>query len=226
MPTENRSTMVSVPRELLQCASREPSGEVINVSRRNALEALRALLAQPAEHQGEPVAGEAVYQLRNTFVGNVWRDADKEAYDSAEKLAEYERRVLYTRPAPAAQQEPVATLYTAIENGFSDFACLGALDGGSYYKMTPLYTHADPGEVERLREEVEKQRRLKMLVAENLQNALANCSVYRYQLNEQSTLLQLGLTMINRGIVSFDDQIEYRQKLAALSASAEQEVKS
>ncbi|WP_457274080.1 hypothetical protein [Pseudomonas fulva] len=79
----------------------------------------------------------------------------------------------------------------------------------------------DTAEVERLREEVEKQRRLKMLVAENLQNALANCSVYRYQLAEQSTLLQVGLTMINRGIVSFDDQIEYRQKLAALSASAE-----
>lgn len=85
----------------------------------------------------------------------------------------------------------------------------------------PSAAVAEPAEVERLREEVEKQRRLKMLVAENLQNALANCSVYRYQLAEQSTLLQVGLTMINRGIVSFDDQIEYRQKLAALSASAE-----
>ncbi|WP_183001687.1 Arc family DNA-binding protein [Pseudomonas sp. UMC65] len=43
----------------------------------------------------------------------------------------------------------------------------------------------------------------------------------RLQLAEQKTLLQLGLEMINRGIVSFDDQVEYRQKLAALSASAE-----
>ncbi|WP_281211542.1 hypothetical protein [Pseudomonas fulva] len=89
------------------------------------------------------------------------------------------------------------------------------LDTSSY--RVPLYTHADPAEVERLREEVEKQRRLKMHVAENLQNALDNCSVYRAQLAEHSTLLQLGLEMINRGIVSFDDQIEYRQKLAALA---------
>lgn len=38
----------------------------------------------------------------------------------------------------------------------------------------------------------------------------------RVRLAEQKALLQLGLEMINRGIVSFDDQIEYRQKLAAL----------
>lgn len=72
-----------------------------------------------------------------------------------------------------------------------------------------------------LRADVERQRRLKMLVAEKLQNALNNCSVYRVQLAEQGALLQQGLEMINRGIVSFDDQVEYRQKLAALSASAE-----
>jgi len=51
MPTENRSSnteMVSVPRGLLQSAAREPSGEVINVSRRHALATLRDLLAQPA----------------------------------------------------------------------------------------------------------------------------------------------------------------------------------
>lgn len=51
MPTENRSSnteMVIVPRGLLQSAAREPSGEVINVSRRHALETLRGLLAQPA----------------------------------------------------------------------------------------------------------------------------------------------------------------------------------
>ncbi|WP_350404543.1 hypothetical protein ABCR88_11115 [Pseudomonas sp. W17] len=75
-------------------------------------------------------------------------------------------------------------------------------------------------ENERLRTDVERQRRLKMLVAEKLQNALANCSVYRVQLAERDALLQQGLEMINRGIVSFDDQVEYRQKLAALSASA------
>lgn len=40
------------------------------------------------------------------------------------------------------------------------------------------------------------------------------------KLAERDALLQQGLAMINRGIVSFDDQVEYRQKLAALSASA------
>ncbi|ERO65529.1 hypothetical protein [Pseudomonas piscis] len=80
-------------------------------------------------------------------------------------------------------------------------------------------------ENEELRTDVEKQRRLKMLVAEKLQNALNNCSVYRVQLAERDALLQQGLAMINRGIVSFDDQVEYRQKLAALSASAEPGVK-
>ena len=70
-----------------------------------------------------------------------------------------------------------------------------------------------------MNEEAEKQRHLKILVAEQLQNAQANCSVYRYQVKERDALLQLALQMINRGIVSFDDQIEFRQKLCALTAS-------
>lgn len=83
-------------------------------------------------------------------------------------------------------------------------------------QAVPLYTRADAGEVE-------QQRKLKMILAERVENAEANCSVYRHQIEEQQALLQLGLTMINRGIVSFDDQIEYRQKLAALSTTAKPE---
>ena len=59
MPAENRSSnteMVSVPRSLIQSASREPSGEVINVSRRHALETLRELLSKPAPQPPEPIA--------------------------------------------------------------------------------------------------------------------------------------------------------------------------
>lgn len=70
-----------------------------------------------------------------------------------------------------------------------------------------------------MNEEAEKQRHLKMLLAEQLQNAQANCSVYRYQVKERDDLLQLALQMINRGVVSFDDQIEFRQKLCSLSSS-------
>lgn len=124
-----------------------------------------------------------------------------------------------TQPAPQPHPDPIAWMVGTAFWWTKEEAERDAADTG--LPIVGLGPMTDTAEVERLREEVEKQRRLKMLVAENLQNALANCSVYRYQLAEQSTLLQVGLTMINRGIVSFDDQIEYRQKLAALSASAE-----
>lgn len=131
-------------------------------------------------------------------------------------------RVLLSQPAEQPRGEPVGEV-VAFGEGLHEIAWAA----GRMPKLgAKLYTHAGPAEVERLREEVEKQRRLKMHVAENLQNALDNCSVYRAQLAEQHALLQLGLTMLNRGIVSFDDQIEYRQKLADLSASAEPQVKS
>lgn len=47
---------------------------------------------------------------------------------------------------------------------------------GLYADPIPLYAHPDAGEVE-------KQRRLKMILAERVQNAEANCSVYRYELD-------------------------------------------
>ncbi|BBT40930.1 hypothetical protein [Pseudomonas putida] len=97
MPTENRSSnteMVSVPREWLNSVAllQMPLDQL----QEQAVEFLCEPCDEPAEqHQGEPV-----YQLRNTVVGNVWRDADKEAYDSAASLVEYERRVLYAHAAP------------------------------------------------------------------------------------------------------------------------------
>ncbi len=128
-------------------------------------------------------------------------------------------RAILAQPAPQPHPDPIAWMVGTAFWWTKEEAERDAAETG--LPIVGLGPMTDTAEVERLREEVEKQRRLKMLVAENLQNALANCSVYRYQLAEQSTLLQVGLTMINRGIVSFDDQIEYRQKLAALSASAE-----
>lgn len=50
---------------------------------------------------------EPVYQLRNTKLGFVWRDADFEAYASAAKLLDYERRIMYAEePAPVAVVMP------------------------------------------------------------------------------------------------------------------------
>ncbi|SEB78584.1 hypothetical protein SAMN05216178_2251 [Pseudomonas saponiphila] len=82
-------------------------------------------------------------------------------------------------------------------------------------------------EVEGLRSDVEKQRRLKMLVAEELQNALNNCSVYRVQLAERDALicdvleafkLEPDGSCINPGR---DFIRPWAEKVAALSASAD-----
>ena len=152
-------------------------------------------------------------------------------------------RALLTQPAEQHQGEQVASVpvdrcydvrakmiiaFNEAKKAGADLDdCLdSAYKAALRFSPNPQTSDVAPAEIERLLEEVEKQRRLKMHVAENLQNALDNCSVYRAQLAEQHALLQLGLTMLNRGIVSYDDQIEYRRKLADLSASAEPQVKS
>jgi hypothetical protein len=85
------------PAECPVCCSDEPHTGTCGSSDPRAL--CNRAKAEPAPAQDEPV-----YQLRNTAVGNVWRDADKDAYDSAAKLVEYERRALYRRPAQTEQQ--------------------------------------------------------------------------------------------------------------------------
>ncbi|WP_336334297.1 hypothetical protein [Pseudomonas putida] len=135
-----------------------------------------------------------------------------------DSAAKWEIHEVLAQPAPQLHAEPIAWMVGAAiwwtkEEAERDAAATGL-------PIVGLGPMTDTRDVKRLRDEVENQRRLKMHVAENLQNALDNCAVYRAQLEEQRVLLHLGLVMINRGIVSFDDQIEYRQKLAALSASA------
>lgn len=101
------------------------------------------------------------------------------------------------RAAPQPHVEPITWMadtafwWTKEEAG-RDAAATGMLIVG----LGPM---ADKAAVERLRDEVENQRRLKRHVAENLQNALDNCAVYRAQLEEQRVLLHLSLMMINRG---------------------------
>lgn len=75
--------------------------------------------------------------------------------------------------------------------------------------------------VDVLEQEVERLNHVKLTLKELAESRADNCSVYRAQLSERDALLNLGLTMINRGIVSFDDQLEYRQKLHALNTTAE-----
>lgn len=88
----SNTEFVSVPRDLLNRYVGGDDSDWVEAGQQ-----LRAILAQPAaQHQGEPV-----YQLRNTVVGKVWREADKEAYDSSADLGEYERRLLYAHAEPA-----------------------------------------------------------------------------------------------------------------------------
>jgi hypothetical protein len=133
MPTENRSSnteMVSVPRELLERATKDYTGrqnwDALEPERLKAVEELSALLAQPAEqHQGKP----AVWM----FIG---------------------------------------------DDGHKHF---------SYSKQTPehkpLYTHADPGEVERLRAEIQSLRK-------TLPNSTTDLVDLRAQLAERDALLR------------------------------------
>ncbi|BBV96413.1 hypothetical protein [Pseudomonas monteilii] len=148
MPTENRSSnteMVLVPRELTpemrqayEAHSLAPVGPISKTGY------LAMLDAAPAQHQGEPVA---------------WLlfEGDEEPVDftllpEVAKAWPEHAQPLYTHPAPAEQQDPVAVLYA---NG----TVLTKADCGDVFDIcckveTPLYTQADPGEVERLRGQV------------------------------------------------------------------------
>ena len=94
--------MLSVERELLVRAVKAIEKHHSSLSWEIA-EELRGLLNKPTtQHQVEPV-----YQLRNTKLGFVWRDADFEAYASAAKLLDYERRIMYAEePAQVAVVMP------------------------------------------------------------------------------------------------------------------------
>lgn len=73
--------------------------------------------APAAQHQGEPI-----YQLRNTKLGCVWRDADFEAYASAAKLLDYERRVMYAeQPAPVVVAVDAEILERFPEINFANY---------------------------------------------------------------------------------------------------------
>ena len=86
-----------------------------------------------------PVQGEPVYQLRNTVMGNVWRDADKESYDSAASMAEYERRVVYTHADPGEAEQLRAEL--AVTKKLYAEASQASYDfGGMQMQIDTLHT--------------------------------------------------------------------------------------
>ena len=180
-------------------------------------EQVTAYLAKPAEqHQGEPVAlperkGTHLHYdtLMPTF-SKGWNAC----LDEIAKLGP-----LYTRPV---QGEPVAWKWTQ-ENGLT---LLTTKENSTFYEgkgtftKTPLYAHADPGEVERLRAELETmaadrdaEKAMKAKAREQRDRVSA-------QLAEAHTLLrEIKAGVMHKGWVvgvSIPSQID-----SALSASAE-----
>lgn len=146
MPTENRSSnteMVSVPRDLLQkwqrCALRWKI-DIIGIE-------IMDVLAKPADqHQGEPVAYADPRSFENlkSFgrLGGIYLHEWMWAEPEPGMVP------LYTRPA---QGEPVA--YLCKSEG-AKWLQYGSKVGDPWkpgeVEVTPLFAHADPGEVERL----------------------------------------------------------------------------
>lgn len=124
MPTENRSSnteMVSVPRALIEQAMQACFDAGYGIPH----DALRDLLAQPAQHQGEPVA-----------------------HFDLKELARLKD----------------------MKSGY--MGCYAYRDPGAL--VTPLYTHADPGEVERLHSKIETMRNKNNEYCEEVEH-LRNC---------------------------------------------------
>lgn len=87
------------------------------------------------EYRTKPAAqghGEPVYQLRNTKLGTAWRDADLEAYASAAKLLDYERRIMY-----AEQPSLVSALITDEQILEAMRQSIASADGGYVVDTAP-----------------------------------------------------------------------------------------
>lgn len=194
-------------------------------TRLSAQHAIEALLAQPAEqHQGEPVAlperkpWNGLLATADNLRGEGWNAC----LDEIAKLG-----TLFSRPA---QGEPVAWRYRHTEPGMSWFftetpEANGCLVDGFKYEVCPLYASADPNASwkavadEQMKVIEDLQRRIK-----NAELALKaqtqNRDTLRAQLSERNVLLR---HLYDHNELSLgDDQLI----LAALSASAEPEIKS
>jgi len=135
------------------------------------------------------------------------------------------------------QSEPVAWWYwdEDDEEGFKDRILISDLVGvhgpesrdhkGHHWVTQPLYTHADPAEVERLRDDLETMRRKNNeywheteVLRAHLGEAEAGCMRLRAQLAEAHALLQQAVD--NEESFNFDQTLISRIK-TNLSASAE-----
>lgn len=221
MPTENRSSnteMVSVPREaVVQAAELLQEYNKCSIARD-----LRAILAQPAvQHQGEPMALPARKDPTEAWAipGGVHKAEGWNAcLDEIAKLGR-----LYSRPV---QGEPVAR----VEVGPDRNACLAitdndwlrALKGRAMHQVVPLYAHADPGEVERLRADAVTQKAIADEAWAEVEKCRENSRIITQQVDTLRAQLAEGqalLREIHDGALS--GFARYSKIEEFLSASAE-----
>ncbi|MDF3929844.1 hypothetical protein [Pseudomonas putida] len=169
MPTENRSSnteMVSVPRGLIEQLEQFGEGSTPGRTvRKDALEQLYACCTQPApQPHPEPIAwmvGTAFWWTKE--------EAERDAAATGKPMTPFGPMTGTYTPAEQHQGEPVAVLYA---NGI----VLTKADCGDVFDIcckveTPLYTHVDPGEAGKWRNEAHRFN----LEVERLRAQLAEC---------------------------------------------------
>ncbi|WEA18670.1 hypothetical protein [Pseudomonas juntendi] len=235
MPTENRSSnteMVSVPREaVVQAAELLQEYNKCSIARD-----LRAILAQPAvQHQGEPVALPARKDPTEAWaipVGVHKAEGWNACLDEIAKLGP-----LYSRPV---QDEPVAW------RGLNDLGEVVTewIDGvppesivdlcgnpASFAKIEQAYSHADPGEAERLRKEVAELEQLRrddlgrhLITEVKTESQLAECEAMAAMIAERewaehagtgpvSSKVEAAFTQLHNDLHEASDKLAERDAL-------------
>ncbi|WP_158216138.1 Lar family restriction alleviation protein [Pseudomonas sp. DrBHI1] len=110
--------------------------------------------ARAEQHQGEPAA----YQFQGRD-GKWYGFTNERHYQNTLADGTWPIRPLYTHPAPADQQEPVARL-RCYQSAIGPKVEVIKFTEQAFKpgRELDVYTHADPGEVERLQLEIEKLR--------------------------------------------------------------------
>lgn len=227
MPTENRSSnteMVSVPREaVVQAAELLQEYNKCSIARD-----LRAILAQPAvQHQGEPVALPGRKRDSNED-SDVLTDCHNGGWNAC--LGEIAKLgPLYIRPV---QGEPVARVEVGPDRNacltITDNDWLRALKCRAMHQVVPLYPHADPGEIERLRADAVTQKAIADEAWAEVEKCRENSRIItqqvdtlRTQLAEAQALLRTQDELLAQAYQRDIGTPLKREISAALSASAE-----
>jgi len=174
-------------------------------------------IAPAEQHQSEPVALPD-RQCEDQF-SQTLRDKAESWNSCLDEIAKL--GPLYTRPA---QGEPVAR----VEVGADRNACAMVIDqewlrqlkDKAEHLVIPLYTHADPGEVERLRAELEEWKKRCQYNADTAHDVGHERDTLRAQLAERDALLR----ELDDAWSSHDGKerfYKFMAKIEALFASAE-----